>query len=173
MLKRRPRVEDPSATSHQPSSPKRVRGRLAFFLALSVLAALALWTPLSSGSGARPAQPQSNGPEKSARPAPSTGQKKPSAVVARNPPAPKAAPSLKTDSGFYLPGEEITLTGMNWSPGETVTIVISEGAEAKKGVTLEATADEDGAFTVTSPMPEVRAAIGAARTAKSERERER
>ncbi len=83
MMKRRPRVEDPSATNHKQSSSKRVRGRLAFFLALLALAALALWTPLSSGSGTRPAEPQSNGQEKSAKPAPSKSQKKSTAPAIR------------------------------------------------------------------------------------------
>ncbi len=167
MMKRRPRVEDRSAINHKQSFSKRVRGRSAFLLALLALAALALWTPLSSGSGTRPAQPQSRGQEQSTKPAPSKSQKRSTAPAIRK--APQALPSLTTDRGFYLPGEEITLSGTNWSPGETVTIIIGEGAEAKKGVTLEATADEDGAFTITSPMPEIRAAIGEVRAAKTVR----
>ncbi|PYS72300.1 MAG: hypothetical protein DMF73_08720, partial [Acidobacteria bacterium] len=61
-------------------------------------------------------------------------------------------PTLTTDKESYFPGEIITFTGTNWATGEVVTIVISDGGESE-GITFQATADDSGSFSATSPMP--------------------
>ena len=62
-------------------------------------------------------------------------------------------PTLTTDKPKYEPGETITFKGVEWVPGETVTIVVS--ADSIDGaMTIKATADRDGAFNVTAPMPD-------------------
>ncbi len=63
-------------------------------------------------------------------------------------------PNIVTDKGVYEPDETITFQGTNWTPGETVDIVITEGAGNEERTTLRATADENGSFTVTIKTPE-------------------
>jgi hypothetical protein len=62
------------------------------------------------------------------------------------------APSLATDHESYATGATITFTGANWTPGEVVTIVINAD-EDTEGITLRATADDSGSFTITAIMP--------------------
>jgi hypothetical protein len=64
------------------------------------------------------------------------------------------APSLTTDKGNYEPDETITFTGTNWTPGEVVTIVLREESSDAERATLQATADESGAFTITGSLPD-------------------
>jgi MBG domain (YGX type)/Carboxypeptidase regulatory-like domain len=63
-------------------------------------------------------------------------------------------PSVSTDKGVYEPGETVTFHGSNWTPGETVTIVLSEGASSEERATVSAKADEHGSFVATMTMPE-------------------
>jgi hypothetical protein len=62
--------------------------------------------------------------------------------------------TIVTDRGVYEPGETVTFNGTNWQPGETVQIVITEGAAGEERATVSATADENGSFAVTLQMPE-------------------
>ena len=62
--------------------------------------------------------------------------------------------TIVTDRGVYEPGETVTFNGTNWQPGETVNIVITEGAAGEERATVTATADESGSFVVTVQMPE-------------------
>jgi len=64
-------------------------------------------------------------------------------------------PTLTTDKDTYLTGETIVFSGEDWAPGEAVTVVITRG-EGDDRITLQATADDAGAFTVTTAMPNVR-----------------
>jgi hypothetical protein len=57
------------------------------------------------------------------------------------------SPTLSTDKNDYHPGERVTITGSDWSPGETVRLLIQATGHAE--VTLDATADDSGAFTNT------------------------
>jgi hypothetical protein len=75
-------------------------------------------------------------------------------------------PALTTDKEAYAPGEPITFNGTNWTPGETVTIVISGDASGANAATLQATADVAGSFTVTGLMPESASAGVASAAAK-------
>jgi hypothetical protein len=59
---------------------------------------------------------------------------------------------LATDHESYSPGETIVFTGTNWTPGEVVTIVISTDPDGE-GITLQATANDSGSFTITTVMP--------------------
>jgi hypothetical protein len=65
--------------------------------------------------------------------------------------------TFRTDKEIYLPGERIVFTGTNWVPEEAVTIVISTGANSSVS-TVQATADNAGAFTAEGTMPNPRAA---------------
>src|ERR1700693_5545300 len=66
-----------------------------------------------------------------------------------------APPIIVPDKVAYSPGETMVLTGSNWLPGETVTIVLCADSGSDGG-TLDAVADESGAFTVTGAAPEER-----------------
>jgi hypothetical protein len=63
-------------------------------------------------------------------------------------------PNLSADKGVYEPGETVTLNGSNWTPGESVKIVLSAGSSEGEDVVVEATADENGSFVVQATMPE-------------------
>jgi hypothetical protein len=62
-------------------------------------------------------------------------------------------PTITTDKDAYEPGETITFTGANWTPGEIVTIVLNDETGGVEATPLQATADESGAFTITGTMP--------------------
>ena len=64
-------------------------------------------------------------------------------------------PSISRDKESYLPGEQIILTGTHWAPGESVNIFVS-AEESEGGVTLHATADEKGSFSISTSMPDAR-----------------
>jgi hypothetical protein len=63
-------------------------------------------------------------------------------------------PTISTDKNVYEPGETVTFTGANWTPGETVTIVFSANKPEAASTTLQATADEDGSFVAQATLPE-------------------
>ncbi len=65
-------------------------------------------------------------------------------------------PSVSQDLPSYLPGDTITFTGSNWTPGETVNISFSSDPSAG-GTTVHATADDKGSFTATATMPDASA----------------
>ncbi|HEY3025772.1 MAG TPA: carboxypeptidase regulatory-like domain-containing protein, partial [Pyrinomonadaceae bacterium] len=67
---------------------------------------------------------------------------------------------MTTDRDSYSPGETITFTGKNWAAGEVVTIVITEDSSSA-GITLQASADDSGLFTITAIMPDPEAANAA------------
>ena len=80
----------------------------------------------------------------------------------RNAAAPVAAavspveqkPTISADKGVYEPGDTLTLNGNNWTPGESVKIVLSAGSSEGEDAVLEATADDNGSFVVQATMPE-------------------
>src|SRR4051794_33894736 len=63
-------------------------------------------------------------------------------------------PSISRDKASYEPGDTITLSGSNWTAGESVTITISADPDAQP-ITVQAVADSSGSFTATAEMPEV------------------
>ena len=75
-------------------------------------------------------------------------------VPARAVNAEAVQPAIVQDKGSYLPGEIIHFTGSNWKPGEVVTIVISSD-ESTSGISVQAIADEKGAFAASATMPMV------------------
>ena len=80
------------------------------------------------------------------------------------------SPPTKT---HISPGETIVFSGEDWAPGEAVTVVITRG-EGNDRITLQAMADDAGAFTVTSEMPNVRGENKeSSKPQKQETERER
>ncbi|HEX8179689.1 MAG TPA: hypothetical protein VF525_09135 [Pyrinomonadaceae bacterium] len=66
----------------------------------------------------------------------------------------EARPAISTDKNVYEPGETVTFSGINWTPGETVTIVLSANPAAGANVTLQATADENGSFVAQTTLPD-------------------
>jgi hypothetical protein len=63
-------------------------------------------------------------------------------------------PTISTDKSVYEPSETIIFTGTNWTPGETITIVVSTGSSEGEETTLQATADENGSFVAQTSTPE-------------------
>lgn len=70
-------------------------------------------------------------------------------------------PVIRTDKNVYAAGETVTFTGINWTPGETVTIILSANTPEAESVTLNATADENGSFIATTTMPDNEEELGA------------
>ena len=62
-------------------------------------------------------------------------------------------PTISTDKNVYEPGETVTIRGANWTPGETINIVISPNSHEGETATLQATADENGSFVATANLP--------------------
>jgi hypothetical protein len=70
------------------------------------------------------------------------------AVAAWTQDVPKTG-SLSTDKLDYQPGDIVTITGENWAPGETVTMVVGEDPQVHPDRALVAVADENGNFKNT------------------------
>lgn len=62
--------------------------------------------------------------------------------------------ALSQDKESYLPGEPINFRGAHFAPGESISIFVSADA-SKGGITVQATADDSGSFTLTATMPNV------------------
>jgi hypothetical protein len=77
-------------------------------------------------------------------------------------------PTISTDKSVYEPGESVTFTGSNWTPGETITIVLSAGSSEAGDATLQATADENGSFVVQTSMPEQESGESSKHNARAE-----
>jgi hypothetical protein len=75
------------------------------------------------------------------------------APAALSAPNAEAKPTISADKNVYEPGETVTLTGANWTPGETVTIVVGVNTPGGASATLQATADDDGSFVASAPVP--------------------
>jgi hypothetical protein len=61
--------------------------------------------------------------------------------------------AIATDKTVYGPGETVTFNGANWTPGESVTIVLTSNAHDSDGITVTATADENGSFVAKAALP--------------------
>jgi hypothetical protein len=79
---------------------------------------------------------------------------KPKSTATRTARPAQEQPAISQDKEKYLPGEQIILTGNHWAPGESVNIFVSAD-ESEGGAAVHATADETGAFSVTTTMPDV------------------
>ncbi|HLJ17585.1 MAG TPA: YDG domain-containing protein [Bryobacteraceae bacterium] len=61
-----------------------------------------------------------------------------------------SAPWVATDKPDYQPGDTVTITGGNWTPGQTVSMAISETPDDGDGlITLTSLVDANGNFTNT------------------------
>src|SRR6185503_3947171 len=61
----------------------------------------------------------------------------------------------------YLAGEKIVFSGTGWAPKEAVTISMRVGS---LNTTIQTTANNAGSFSVTTTMPDPRAALTSAKS---------
>ena len=62
-------------------------------------------------------------------------------------------PTLSSGKPSYMAGESLLLTGANWTPNETVSVVVT--CENGTVLTLEGTADDAGSLSVSGALPDV------------------
>jgi hypothetical protein len=63
------------------------------------------------------------------------------------------APMVWSDKADYAPGEQVTLTGAHWQPGETVHIRVNDDTAASWDRDIDVIADETGAITDQFNLP--------------------
>jgi YDG domain/Bacterial Ig-like domain (group 3) len=63
-------------------------------------------------------------------------------------------PMVWSDKADYAPGEQVTLSGAHWTPGETVHIRVNDDTGASWERDVDVTADESGAITDQFNLPD-------------------
>jgi Prealbumin-like fold domain len=86
-------------------------------------------------------------PAPSSDPAPTTSDPAPTTQPAPTPTTTTAAPTIKSDKADYAPGDQVTLTGANWLPGESVHVVVND--DVGQTWSHDATVQADAAGTIT------------------------
>src|SRR5438093_1406172 len=64
------------------------------------------------------------------------------------------APSIGSDKADYAPGQLVTLTGSNWSPGESVHIYVNDDQSSSWSRDTDVTADESGLIQDQFNLPD-------------------
>src|SRR5688572_28139615 len=63
------------------------------------------------------------------------------------------APKVWSDKGDYAPGEQVTLSGAHWQPGEAVHIRVNDDTGSSWDRDVDVTADETGAISDRFNLP--------------------
>jgi hypothetical protein len=65
-----------------------------------------------------------------------------------------ALPSISSDKADYAPGELVTLSGANWAAGESVHVVVNDDAGQTWRYENDATAADNGSFSLQFNLPD-------------------
>ena len=65
-----------------------------------------------------------------------------------------ASPTIASDKADYGPGELVTLTGGNWTPGESVNVVVNDDVGQTWNRNVNVTADASGNITDSFNLPD-------------------
>jgi YDG domain len=98
--------------------------------------------PTEQPSGAPSSDPSS---EPTTEPTAPPSAPDPTAAPESTPdPAPQASPTIASDKADYAPGELVTLTGANWSAGESVHIYVNDELGSTWSRNVDVSADASG-----------------------------
>jgi hypothetical protein len=65
-----------------------------------------------------------------------------------------ASPTITSDKADYAPGELVTLTGSNWTPGESVNVVVNDDVGQTWNRNVNVTADASGNISDSFNLPD-------------------
>jgi hypothetical protein len=63
------------------------------------------------------------------------------------------SPTIESDKAVYRPGEQVTLTGANWQPGEAIQVFVDDEADNEWSHTADVVAADDGTFSYRFRLP--------------------